>query len=98
MKGKITFINSASRLAAAYIGQEQYLVFEYNNSEAFEEGEELENLSEGFAKISCQRMATGAEAAVTVLSSAMSQAKAKLVVAPWQKLDHQNEQMQQAIA
>ncbi len=87
MNGKIVFVNPASRLAAAYTGKQQYVVFEYQGIDHFKEGEELTGIRDNFGHGICRRTAGGKKVAINVLSSAMSYAKAKLVVAPWQDVN-----------
>jgi len=84
MKCKIVFVNPASRLAAAHVGNQQYVVFEYLGIDHFKEGEELEAMNPKFGHCICKRPASGTKITINVLSSSMSYAKAKLVVAPWQ--------------
>lgn len=85
MKGKIVFVNKASRIAAAHIGGQKYIVFEYSKNDRFESGDELINFSDKFGLQACRKVSAEKKTKINVLSSAMSYAKAKLVVAPWQE-------------
>ncbi|WP_086932261.1 hypothetical protein [Agarilytica rhodophyticola] len=85
MKGKIVFVNMSSRLAAAFVGQDQYIVFEFPTNCELKENDELENLADTFGFASCYRLSDNKNIKLNILSSAMSFAKAKLVVSPWQE-------------
>lgn len=84
MKGKIIFVNISRRLAAAYVGQQQYIVFEFPANTDLEENDELDNLRDSFGMANSRRLSDNKDVKLNVLSSAMSFAKAKLVVSPWQ--------------
>ncbi len=84
MKGKIVFNNQSSRIAAAHIGKQRYIVFEYGPNERFDIDDELLEVVDSFGTNVCKRVATNKNVRINVLSSAMSYTKAKLVVAPWQ--------------
>lgn len=83
IKGKVVFVNPASRIAAAYIGGGQCVVFEYQSSDHFKVGEILDRLRDTYGHNICDRLSVGRKATVNVLSSAMDRRKAELVVAPW---------------
>lgn len=84
MLGKVVIVNPSSRLAAAYVGGEQYVVFEYHGLDHFRIGEELDNLRENYGITICKRAGSIKKTAINVLSSKLSFNQAKLVVAPWQ--------------
>lgn len=86
MKSEIIFVNDSIRLAAAKVSEDAYIVFEYQTSNELKEGDSIENLEPKYGVTDC-RLGNGAISTVKILSSAMSLAKAKLVVAPWQTLD-----------
>lgn len=83
MTAKVIFANPASRLAAAQVAENDYLVFEYMGNEHLREGELLENLNERPGHVICRR-SSGRKITINILSPSMSYARAKLVVAPWQ--------------
>ncbi len=83
IKGKVLFVNPASRIAAAYIGGGQCIVFEYQSSDHFKVGEVLDRLRSSYGHNICDRVTLGCRATVNVLSSAMDRRKAELVVSPW---------------
>lgn len=83
MKGKVLFVNPASRLAAAYIGVGRCVVFEYQSAHHFKVGEMLDNLRDSYGHAICDRLDIANRATINVLSSAMTRDKAELIVAPW---------------
>jgi len=83
----VVFVNQMSQLAAAHVGQHAYVVFEYEGKHHFELDEELANLSDAFGKVECLRIDKEERCNINILSSSMSYAKAKLVVAPWQDIN-----------
>lgn len=83
MKGKVLFVNPASRLAAAYIGVGRCVVFEYKSTNHFKVGEMLDNLRDSYGHAICERMDLGKRASVQVLSAVMTRGTAELIVAPW---------------
>lgn len=89
VKGKIVFVNPASRIAAAYIGSGKCIVFEYQSANHFKKGEVLNNLRNSYGHVICDRVSIGKKAMVNVLSTVMDQHTAKLVVAPWQDVSHE---------
>lgn len=84
MLGKVVIVNPTSRLAAAHVGGEHYVVFEYHGLDHFRIGEELDNLRENYGIVICKREGSLKKTAINVLSSKLSFKQAKLVVAPWQ--------------
>lgn len=82
MNAKIVFVNLSSRLAAARVNDDQYLVFEYKSGSVFKVGESIECSVFKLGPVSC--IHGEAKSQVNILSPSMSFAKAKLVVAPWQ--------------
>ena len=80
-------VNEASRLAAVQVGAQKYIVLEYRSNEHFKKGDELDCLRQEYGDLECTCLRIGYSVSVTILSSAMSFEKAKLVVAPWQNSD-----------
>ncbi|MFL0809308.1 MAG: hypothetical protein K6L76_02720 [Agarilytica sp.] len=85
MKGKIVFVNPASRLAAAHIGAGQCIVFEYTSMDHFKEGEMVDRLRDDYGHAICERMNRGVKATINVLSPPIDRCRAELVVAPWRE-------------
>lgn len=83
MRGKVIFVNQASRLAAVHVGTQKYIVFEYQGNEHFRKDDELNRLRDEYGEAECVSTRTGKKVKIKILSSAMSYEKAKLVVAPW---------------
>ncbi len=91
MEGKIRFVNKSSRLVAAQVGKNEFIVFEYSSKNLFECGDIVEKLSNEVGRNIVVHTASGESAsikkgkvAVNILSTIMDFTKAKLVVAPWQ--------------
>ncbi len=84
IKGKIIFVNPASRIAAAYIGNGNCLVFEYQCRNHFKEGEMIDRLRDSYGPVICHRLSSGNMTTINVLSSVMDRQRAHLIVAPWQ--------------
>lgn len=95
MKGQIVFVNPASRIAAAYIGNGNCVVFEYQSVNHFKKGEVLNNLRDSYGHTICERVSIGKKATVNVLSSVMNRETAKLVVSPWQDVAQNDFPMQE---
>lgn len=86
MLGKVVIVNPSSRLAAAHVGEDHYVVFEYHGRDHFRIGEELDNLRENYGITICKRAGSAKKTAINVLSSKLTFHQAKLVVAPWQDM------------
>ncbi len=90
MKGKVLFVNPASRIAAAYIGSGRCVVFEYQSTVHFKVGEMVDNLRSSYGHAICERLDLGSRSTINVLSSVMTRDTAELIVAPWRDT-HQSE-------
>lgn len=85
MKGKVVFVNPASRLAAAHIGNGQCVVFEYKSMDHFKVGEMVDRLRDSYGHTICVRLAGDVKATINVLSQPIDRCRAELVVAPWRE-------------
>lgn len=88
MKAKVVFTNIASRIAAAQIAENDYIVFEFMSIQPVRVGEVLEYPQARLGHMICQRESSGRRMTIKILSASMSYARAKSIVAPWQDEDH----------
>ncbi len=85
VKGKVVYVNTNTHLAAVDIGDEKMIVMEFDGQTQIKAGDRIGNICEGYGAATCT-LGKGQKAVdVRVLSSGMSPAKAKMVVAPWQQ-------------
>ena len=87
MKANVVFANPASRLAAAQIAENDYIVFEFMSNQPMRIGEVLETPLARPGHMICKRHSSGRKLTINVLSSSMCYARAKSIVAPWQDED-----------
>ncbi|VUD48006.1 hypothetical protein TDB9533_01143 [Thalassocella blandensis] len=97
LHGQIVLVNHVSRLAAVEVDKNAYMVFEYFHAEAFKRGDKLSHFPEliGHTMVQLDKKDACADQTaiiqINVLSSRMDWARAKLVVAPWQDVECEND-------
>ncbi len=87
MKAKVVFANTASRIAAAQIAENDYIVFEFMSIQPLRVGEVLEYPQARLGHMICKRMSSDRRMTIKTLALGMSYARAKSIVAPWQDED-----------
>lgn len=87
MRANVVFANTASRLAAAQVAENDYIVFEFMSNQPLRVGEVLQTPHARPGYMICKRESSGRKMTVKTLSSGLSYARAKSIVAPWQDED-----------
>lgn len=95
MDGKVVFLNQSSRLGAIQIGEEAYVVFEFDLNDGLAIDDRLLGLKNEVGHIEVEHVNPQQQqrVGINVLSTIMDYKRAKLVVAPWKDYQHAKEEL-----